>query len=630
MNEINSLEGFTLKDIEAHKKIAELQKLVVSLQAEIETTKESINNFVPGDNTPSNDLETLKANLAKLESNLSNYQGKLAQLQSTVNNIKIADKKCTIHVLNSPTTQDIILIKANGKNILVDAGRASDAVTNYAQLVALNANKIDVVVITHYHYDHAGGLVNLVSLGLDVQKAYLFLPPKPSTWSKPGWDSEGEQKCFSDIEAIATNYEMQKNTPAENETFAIDGETTFLQFFNTSHLSYYLADVFDYNDCCLCTMLVHGNKRVFLSADIGQSAQSALVGKLPKVDLLKVEHHGLNAEMNEDFYATLTPEMCFTCNGKGDAGRGSVYVHSKSAVQSYLERMGIPNYCTSNNDNLKFTIGENSINVNGRSFNQTTNIVDHTSFMSAVECDYTSDVKNLTIKELCMGMKPDTHLVTQIDDTFKIWEMVAPFISSNIGSATLDLHKVGSSDIRGNLGVTTGYFHIYPRTTNSFTVGLLYGSFYYNPAADNPEFGCVVKQLNPMQAQYFKWNPETLKYELEQYSGFAFTLNENGEILSTYSGLAKIWATVTNNSEVSKEYTLEDSANGSSTRIRAKVKCAPNSSVTFCHMESVSATSIIKILQDGAELDETDDCRVMIESLNRYQGHYFYSEGSAE
>ncbi|WHY76497.1 MBL fold metallo-hydrolase [Neobacillus sp. WH10] len=73
---------------------------------------------------------------------------------------------------------DPILIQMNGKNLLVESGLGKGKLTekqlrNYGvtreseldeslEKVGLNAEKIDYVLMTHLHFDHAGGLTKLV------------------------------------------------------------------------------------------------------------------------------------------------------------------------------------------------------------------------------------------------------------------------------------------------------------------------------------------------------------------------------------------------------------------------------------------------------------------------------------
>lgn len=61
-------------------------------------------------------------------------------------------------VLGSGSTGNAVLISAENTNILVDAGLSAKEILRRIALVGIDYEKIDAVLITHEHGDHAGGL----------------------------------------------------------------------------------------------------------------------------------------------------------------------------------------------------------------------------------------------------------------------------------------------------------------------------------------------------------------------------------------------------------------------------------------------------------------------------------------
>src|SRR5919201_4597139 len=83
-------------------------------------------------------------------------------------------------VLGSGSTGNAVLICAGQTRVLVDAGLSAKETVRRLALVGEDAAKLDGVVITHEHGDHAGGLrVLLKSLSCPVfmsgetREAYL-------------------------------------------------------------------------------------------------------------------------------------------------------------------------------------------------------------------------------------------------------------------------------------------------------------------------------------------------------------------------------------------------------------------------------------------------------------------------
>src|ERR671926_1127854 len=61
-------------------------------------------------------------------------------------------------VLGSGSTGNSVLICAGGTRVLVDAGLSAKETVRRLALVGEDASRLDGVIITHEHGDHAGGL----------------------------------------------------------------------------------------------------------------------------------------------------------------------------------------------------------------------------------------------------------------------------------------------------------------------------------------------------------------------------------------------------------------------------------------------------------------------------------------
>ncbi len=72
-------------------------------------------------------------------------------------------------------------IESNGKNILFDTGWDGNILLNNMNCLGFNPEKIDIVVISHYHWDHCGGLPQVLSFD---KKVNVYVPKKFSTHLK--------------------------------------------------------------------------------------------------------------------------------------------------------------------------------------------------------------------------------------------------------------------------------------------------------------------------------------------------------------------------------------------------------------------------------------------------------------
>ena len=70
-----------------------------------------------------------------------------------------------------------VYVYADGKRILLDTGTDPDVLEQNLVAADVDVNKLDMVVISHNHHDHAGGLARIRKLNPDVP---IYVPPNQS------------------------------------------------------------------------------------------------------------------------------------------------------------------------------------------------------------------------------------------------------------------------------------------------------------------------------------------------------------------------------------------------------------------------------------------------------------------
>ncbi len=97
-----------------------------------------------------------------------------------------------ITVLGSGSTGNAVLISTERTNVLVDAGMSAREILRRLALVGVPHDKLDAVLITHEHGDHAGGL--RVLMGALRCRVYISLATQDSYFDtrKGGQNGESE------------------------------------------------------------------------------------------------------------------------------------------------------------------------------------------------------------------------------------------------------------------------------------------------------------------------------------------------------------------------------------------------------------------------------------------------------
>lgn len=137
-----------------------------------------------------------------------------------------------------------IYIEADDKKILFDTGQSGDFIDN-AKKLKINLKELDVVVISHGHYDHSGGLKRLLEEIKPTAKLYLgegFFNPKYSLRENGNYEYTGnsfdrdflkEKKIETifikdDIKYISENIFIISNF-VRDQTFENTNDTMFLK-----------------------------------------------------------------------------------------------------------------------------------------------------------------------------------------------------------------------------------------------------------------------------------------------------------------------------------------------------------------------------------------------------------------
>lgn len=230
--------------------------------------------------------------------------------------------KLTVHFIDVGQG-DAILIEADDAVILVDGGEASANVEDYLQ--AQGIQDIDLMVATHPHADHIGGLIDVLRL-YDVHEIWT------------NGDTSDSQTYGNFALALA-----QEQADGANLREVSRGHLTEFDGLDIAVLHPpSLTD--DTNADSLVLRVTCGIVDILLTGDATVDSEATMLaeaGLLTDVEVLKVGHHGSHTSTSDEFLDEVTPEDAVI-----SVGADNTYGHPHQETLDRLATHGLTTYRT--------------------------------------------------------------------------------------------------------------------------------------------------------------------------------------------------------------------------------------------------------------------------------------------
>lgn len=207
----------------------------------------------------------------------------------------------TVHYIDVGQGDAILVQSPDGRNMLIDGGDKSPGVVGY--LKDKGINELDVVVLTHPHADHVGGLV-------DVMRRI----PVKQVWNNGSASTSPTYISFltaiRSSNAIYNDARRGGSIPLGNLTFSILHPTD--------------AESKDLNDDSIVLRLQHGAVSFLFTGDATSDSEKSMLaaGQVTQTTILKLGHHGSRTSSSAPFVKTVLPKATVYM-----AGQGNDYYH---------------------------------------------------------------------------------------------------------------------------------------------------------------------------------------------------------------------------------------------------------------------------------------------------------------
>lgn len=228
-----------------------------------------------------------------------------------------------------------VLVRLTDAIALVDCGGdASDDAGDIAADViqSLGRSRIDMLVVSHYHSDHANGVPRLLER-LDVDA--VFLP-----------DVEPDSPLRGQIVQAAQEQGCR---------VCLVGEDTHIPFGGGQLNIYAPLGGEDVNELGLTVLCTRGEQDVLLTGDMGTETELALLNhvQLPDVEVMVAGHHGSKYSNSTQLLEKVRPDIAVF-----SSGRYNTYGHPAPETMERFRAVGAQLYRTDHMGMVRITAGE--------------------------------------------------------------------------------------------------------------------------------------------------------------------------------------------------------------------------------------------------------------------------------
>ena len=222
---------------------------------------------------------------------------------------------------------ELIRLKDSGIDILIDAGTRSTKQELADYLKELGVDDIDILIGTHPHEDHIGGMAKIIE---EFPIGTLYLPETSDEMTPT-------TKTYESLLDAAESKNVTVRTAAAGDVLLEQGNTSF-KVLSPSH-----TDYDNLNDYSIVTRLKVGNTAFLFQGDAETPVEEEILdsGADVSCDVIKLGHHGSSTSSSRAYLEAANPSAAVI-----SCGVGNEYGHPHRETMDLLEKLSITPYRT--------------------------------------------------------------------------------------------------------------------------------------------------------------------------------------------------------------------------------------------------------------------------------------------
>ncbi len=232
--------------------------------------------------------------------------------------------------------KETVIIDGGGGNAWSDYNSGEALFVPY--LEAKGVNHIEAAIVSHYHKDHAEGIISTIRR---IKTDYIFAPPVKDE------DNEAMKELAEEIRRTA------EETGAKLCYITEDTRLIFKSGLTVDIYAHNISAVYDENDTSLPVKIQYGEFSALYTGDMTDSAERRFIARADaEADVLKVAHHGSRNSTCEEFLKAVNPTYSVISCGEDNAynhPHAQTLLRLKSTAILRTDEMGDIRICARKN-----------------------------------------------------------------------------------------------------------------------------------------------------------------------------------------------------------------------------------------------------------------------------------------